>query len=58
MLFKGGNMAGVIIVGTLIIIVILEICRYFRLLKKSLEDINELKEKVTNIEELLKKQSK
>lgn len=48
-------MIGATILSVVIIIFILEIRRYFRLLNRSMEDIEELKEKVSNIEELLKK---
>jgi len=41
-----------------ILIVILEILRKFRLLSRTAEDIQELKEKVANIEELLKNLNK
>jgi hypothetical protein len=46
---------GGIIFG-LIIIVILEICRYFRRVGRSFREIEELKKKVEQIEELLRSQ--
>lgn len=48
-------MIGAAIIGSVLIIVIVEILRSFRLLHRSVEDIDELKEKVANIEKLLKK---
>jgi hypothetical protein len=49
---------GILVAGTLIIILILEMCRYFRRISNSLKSIDDIKEKVTAIEELLKNQSK
>ena len=47
-----------IIEATLIIIVILELLRWVRGINKSFKDIDEIKERLTNIEELLKNQNK
>lgn len=46
------------IIVTIILIVFLEICRYFRWITNSLREINEIRKKVNNIEELLKNQNK
>ncbi|MBZ9637737.1 hypothetical protein [Clostridium sp. FP1] len=48
-------MGGIAIISVIIIISMLEIQRHFRMLNRSVKDIEELKEKVANIEALLKK---
>lgn len=42
----------------LMLIVFLEICRYFRKINNSYNEISEIKKKVNDIEELLKNQNK
>jgi hypothetical protein len=41
----------------LILIVFLEICRYFRRINNSFKEISEIKKKVNDIEEMLKNQN-
>lgn len=43
------------IIAGLTIIVVLEMLRYFRTNKKNKNDIQELKDKISNLEKLLKK---
>lgn len=52
---KGENMIGLAIISVLVIIIILEISRSFRLLNKLVDDIEELKIRVADIEKLHKK---
>jgi hypothetical protein len=42
----------------MILIIVLEICRFFRRITNILSEIDELKRKINNIEELLNNQSK
>ena len=51
-----GIFIGIFVIG-IFVIVILEIGRYLLMINKSFKYISEIKEKVINIEELLKNQS-
>ena len=57
MLLKGGIIMESGLTVALIIILILEMLRYFRLFKRNIKDIDELKERVTHLENIIKEQS-